>query len=72
MRKINRDNIILYRNNIGKVKSFLGRREAPFWSSIVKLVQKFVLLGQVSDVTTATCNCFVRFLGRRDHWALFF
>ena len=34
---------------VRKVKSFLGR-EAPSRPAIVKLVQKFELLGQVSDV----------------------
>ena len=34
--------------------SFLGRHEAPSQSAIVKLMQKFELLGQVSDVKNRT------------------
>ena len=32
----------------------MGRREAPYQPAIVKLVQKFELLGQVSDVKNRT------------------
>ena len=37
-----------------KVKSFLGRRKAPSRLAIVKLVQKFEMLGQVRDVKNRT------------------
>ena len=43
-----------FAETVRKVKSFLGRREAPSWPAIVKLVQKFELLGQVSDVKNRT------------------
>ena len=39
-----------FAETVCKVKSFLGRREAPSRPAIVKLVPKFELLGQVSDV----------------------
>ena len=39
---------------IHKLKSFFGRREAPFRPAIVKLVQKFELLGHVGDVKNQT------------------
>ena len=44
-----------FTETVRKVKSFLGCREAPSRSAIVKLVQKFELLGQVSDVKNRTC-----------------
>ena len=43
-----------------KVKSFLGRREANSRPAIVKLVQKFELLEQVSDVKNQTHACRAR------------
>ena len=43
-----------FAQTVRKVKSFLGRREASSWPAIVKLVQKFELLGQVSDVKNRT------------------
>ena len=39
-----------FAETVCKVKSFLGHREAPSRPAIVKLVHKFELLGQVSDV----------------------
>ena len=39
---------------VRKFKNFLGRREASSRPAIVKLVQKFKLLGQVSDVKNRT------------------
>ena len=39
---------------VRKVKSFLGRREAPSRPAIVKLVQEFELLGRVSDAENRT------------------
>ena len=39
---------------VRKVESFLGRCESPSRLAIVKLVQKFELLGQVSDVKNRT------------------
>ena len=39
---------------VRKVKSFVGRREAHSRLVIVKLMQKFELLGQVSDVKNRT------------------
>ena len=41
-----------FSKTIRKVKSFLGRRKAPSRPAIVKLVKKFELLGQVSDMTS--------------------
>ena len=43
-----------FAKTVCKGKSFLGRREAPSRPDIVKLVQKFELLGQVSDVKNRT------------------
>ena len=43
-----------FSETVRKVKSLLGRREAPFQPAIVKLVQKFELLGQVSDAKNQT------------------
>ena len=39
---------------VRKTKAFLGRREAPCRTAIQKLVEKFELLGQVSDVKNKT------------------
>ena len=39
---------------IRKTKAFLGRPEAPCRTAIQKLVQKFELLGHVSDVNNKT------------------
>ena len=47
--KIQNKNGENYAKTVLKVKSFLGRREAPSRPAIVKLLQKFELLGQVSD-----------------------
>ena len=43
-----------FAETVRKVKSFLGRHEAPSPPTIVTLVQKFELLGQVSDVKNRT------------------
>ena len=40
----------IFAKTVRRVKSFLERRETPSRPAIVKLVQKFELLGQVSDV----------------------
>ena len=45
-----------FAETVRKVKNFLRRREAPSRPVIVKLVQKFELLGQVSDVKSRTRN----------------
>ena len=51
---------IHYRNaenfaeTVRKVKSFFRHHEAPSRPAVVKLVQKFELLGQVSDVKNRT------------------
>ena len=39
---------------VRKTKAFLGRRKAPCRTAIQKLVKKFELLGQVSDVKNKT------------------
>ena len=39
-----------FSETVHKVKSCLGRREAPTWSALVKLLQKFKPFGKVSDV----------------------
>ena len=39
---------------VRKTKAFLGRREAPCRTTIHKLMEKFELLGQVSDVKNKT------------------
>ena len=44
-----------FAGTVRKVKIFLPRREAPSRPAIVKLVQKFELLGQVSDVINIYC-----------------
>ena len=43
-----------FSKTVRKVKCFLRRREAPSRPANVKLVQKFELLGQVSDVKNRT------------------
>ena len=43
-----------FAETVCKVKSFLGRREAPSRPAFAKLVQKFELLCQVSDVKNRT------------------
>ena len=43
-----------FAKTVRKVRSFFGRRGAPSWPAIVKLVRKFELLGQVSDVKSRT------------------
>ena len=40
---------------VRKTKALLGRREAPSRPAIVKLVENFELLGQVSDVKNRNC-----------------
>ncbi|CAB3225785.1 unnamed protein product [Arctia plantaginis] len=45
---------IHYKNGENKTKAFFGRREAPCRTAIQKLVEKFELLGQVSDVKNKT------------------
>ena len=52
--KIHYKNDENFAETVRKIKSFLGRRETPSRSAIVKLVQKFELLGQVSDVKNRT------------------
>ena len=52
--KIHHKNGDNFSETVRKVKSFLGRREAPSRPAIVELVQKFELLGQVTDVKNQT------------------
>ena len=64
-----------FAERVRKVESFLGRREAPSWPAIVKLVQKFELLGQVSDVKNRTRAHRARTpanIASVAHWALSF
>ena len=54
MLKFTKKNGENFAETVRNVKSFLGRCEAPSRPAIVKLVQKFELLGQVSDVKNRT------------------
>ena len=47
----NYENLVI---TVRKTKAFLDRREAPCRTAIQKLVEKFELLGQVSDVKNKT------------------
>ena len=44
-----------FAKTVRKIKSFLGRREAPSRPAIVKLVQNFEMLEQVSDKENRIC-----------------
>lgn len=52
--KIHYKNGEILAETVRKTRTFLGRREAPCRTAIQKLVEKFELLGQVSDVKNKT------------------